>query len=243
MPQQVLHPPQLIMKFTARGELHAIAFGRERRHGLRSDLHAYHFTRDLRCWLGDTDRSGFICLHSPTRARGISQRRFVRYDRALLGQLAHARGNIWQRMARADQPFDFRLGSMAGGLEKLSSVGLGQTWLEQRDRAQIQRRRLQIHENLGKQAHCPRSTQAQKTSVLGELQDLRAVSEHRRATLGMEDPTPFDFGQVRDQSRCRRALALSQALDRVEQGSSRGHSTRLKYEYFAVPRVPFERAR
>jgi hypothetical protein len=89
--------------------------------------------------------------------------------------------------------------------------------LQQCHGGQIQSPGLQVRENLGVYSHRARGSQAQKTRVLGKFQDLRAIAEHRRTTFGVKDPTPFDLGQMCDQSRCGRALALSESLDRIEQ--------------------------
>jgi hypothetical protein len=166
MPQQILRAAPLVVRLARNGELHLVAFRRERPHngGTR------------RRWREHEVR---IVVHSGSstgRHRSILQRlrhRKLADGRRHRGPRAQARHNV----------LDVALALLTSLVQNLAVVVRGQMGRQQRDRRQRHRAVAQQIENDREPAGGPRCLDPPVGRVLREMQHLRAIGEERRAAL------------------------------------------------------------
>jgi hypothetical protein len=128
-----------------------------------------------------------------TEFRGARQEPF--------GQLSYRGGSIRLRGDFRNELFNLTLGLVLGSSEQHVSVLRSQVRRQLGDAGQVEAPIREQREKLRVLAGCPRDRDAQVGLVLREMEDVRAIDEHRRASFAGEQASAVYLADVGDDVR------------------------------------------
>ena len=173
------------MGVAGNGELHLVAFGRERYHG------------GAMCRLRCEHRRLFSSGLS-TSMRVNQRHRYNLGDRCCW-KLAHCRCNRRPRTEVCDDVLDVALALVTHLVQYVSVVGRRQVGCEERDGGECNRALRERIQHDRKPSCRPRRLDASVCRVLRELERPRAVSEERRAAVTEIQLSRIDMGEQGDE--------------------------------------------